>query len=63
MMCISVLMHILEQNGDTSGVEGENFDWNTDDELEVNDFSLSSCSSLTPTNGEAVVGRVEVKKS
>ncbi|KAG2714570.1 hypothetical protein I3760_03G033500 [Carya illinoinensis] len=43
-------------NGDASGVGGENFDWNTDDELEVNDFSLSSCSSLTPPNGEAVVG-------
>ncbi|XP_018823107.1 DNA (cytosine-5)-methyltransferase DRM2 isoform X2 [Juglans regia] len=50
-------------NGDASGVGGENFDWNTDDELEVNDFSLSSCSSLTPPNGEAVVGCGEARST
>ncbi|XP_041004749.1 DNA (cytosine-5)-methyltransferase DRM2 isoform X3 [Juglans microcarpa x Juglans regia] len=50
-------------NGDASGIGGENFDWNTDDELEVNDFSLSTCSSLTPPNGEAVVGCGEARST
>jgi hypothetical protein len=55
-----VLTCILEQDGDTSGVEGDN--WNTDDELEIDNFSLSSNSSLTLPNGEAVACSGEVKK-
>jgi hypothetical protein len=56
-----VLTSILEQDGDNSGVEGDN--WNTDDELEIDNFSLSSNSSLTPPNGEAVACSGEVKKT
>jgi hypothetical protein len=60
LLYISVLTCILEQDGDTSGVEGDN--WNTDDELEIDNFSLSSNSSLTLPNGEAVACSGEVKK-
>ncbi|XP_041009061.1 DNA (cytosine-5)-methyltransferase DRM2-like isoform X2 [Juglans microcarpa x Juglans regia] len=48
---------------DASGVEDDNFEWNTEDELEINDFSLPSHSSLTPPNGEAVVGSGEASSS
>ena len=57
---MSVLMFILEQDGDASGVEGDNCDWNTEDELEIDNFSLSSSSSLTPPNEEVVAGSGEV---
>ena len=57
---MSVLMFILEQDGDASGVEGDNCDWNTEDELEIDNFSLSSSLSLTPPNEEVVAGSGEV---
>lgn len=60
MLCMSVLMCVLKQDGDASDVEDDNFEWNTEDELEINDFSLPSRSSLTLPNGEAVVGSGEV---
>ncbi|GLT53642.1 hypothetical protein SLA2020_269000 [Shorea laevis] len=50
-----------EMDGDNSGVEGDN--WNTDDELEIDNFSLSSNSSLTPPNGEAVACSGEASSS
>ncbi|XP_059449743.1 DNA (cytosine-5)-methyltransferase DRM2 [Corylus avellana] len=48
-------------DGDTSGVEGDN--WNTDDELEIDNFSLSSNSSLTLPNGEALACSGEASSS
>ncbi|XP_052196507.1 DNA (cytosine-5)-methyltransferase DRM2-like [Diospyros lotus] len=34
-------------DGNASGEENDNIDWDTEDELEILDFPLSSCSSLT----------------
>lgn len=43
--------------GDVSGVGSDNFDWNTDDELEIEGFH-SSCLSVP--NGETIAGSVGV---
>ncbi|KAM5578864.1 DNA (cytosine-5)-methyltransferase DRM2 [Rosa sericea] len=45
-----------EMDGSTPGVEDNDIDWNTEDELELENFTLSPCSSLVLTNavsGEA----------
>ncbi|KAF5746873.1 DNA (cytosine-5)-methyltransferase DRM1-like [Tripterygium wilfordii] len=39
--------------GSTSGPECDNFDWDTEDELEIENFPLSSSSRLPLPNGEA----------
>lgn len=52
-----------EMDGDASGVEGDNCDWNSEDEREIDDFSLSSSSSLTPPNEETVTGSGEASSS
>ncbi|KAL0012034.1 hypothetical protein SO802_007142 [Lithocarpus litseifolius] len=49
-----------EKDGDASGVEGDNCDWNSEDKREIDDFSLSSSSSLTPPNEETITGFGEV---
>ncbi|KAJ1416523.1 SAM-dependent methyltransferase DRM [Sesbania bispinosa] len=40
--------------GEDSGVESDKFDWNTEDELEIENFQSSSC--LIVPNGEAITG-------
>ncbi|OIW12390.1 hypothetical protein TanjilG_04139 [Lupinus angustifolius] len=48
---------------DDSGVESDNFDWNTEDELEIENFqSSSSCLTVVP-NGEATTGSGEASSS
>nr|XP_043607541.1 DNA (cytosine-5)-methyltransferase DRM2-like isoform X2 [Erigeron canadensis] len=42
-------------NGNASGDDYEDIDWNTDDELEIQGIAPSSCSNLVIQNGEAVV--------
>ncbi|KAH0984852.1 hypothetical protein GBA52_012029 [Prunus armeniaca] len=51
------------QDGNTSGEDGNDIDWNTEDELEIDNFTLSSSSSLTVPGGEAVVGCGESSSS
>ncbi|XP_004489254.1 DNA (cytosine-5)-methyltransferase DRM2 [Cicer arietinum] len=46
--------------GDVSGVGSDNFDWNTDDELEIEGFH-SSCLSVP--NGETIAGSVGASSS
>ncbi|KAI8031233.1 DNA (cytosine-5)-methyltransferase DRM1 [Camellia lanceoleosa] len=41
--------------GNASGEESDNIDWDTEDELEIQNFPLSSCSTLTNPGGEAIV--------
>lgn len=41
------------QDGSSSGVEDNDIDWNTEDELELENFTLSPSSSLVLTGGEA----------
>ncbi|CAL5321486.1 unnamed protein product [Camellia sinensis] len=41
--------------GNDSREESDNIDWDTEDELEIQNFPLSSCSSLTNPGGEAIV--------
>ncbi|OIW14336.1 hypothetical protein TanjilG_25122 [Lupinus angustifolius] len=49
--------------GDDSGVESDNFDWNTEDELEIENFhSSSSCLTNVP-NGEATTVSGEASSS
>ncbi|KAE9614449.1 hypothetical protein Lalb_Chr05g0228281 [Lupinus albus] len=46
--------------GDDSGVHSDNFDWNTEDELEIENFhSSSSCLTNVP-NGEATMASCQV---
>ncbi|CAL0312983.1 unnamed protein product [Lupinus luteus] len=50
-------------NGDDSGLESDNFDWNTEDELEIENFhSSSSCLTNVP-NGEATTASGEASSS
>ncbi|KAL2335706.1 hypothetical protein Fmac_016919 [Flemingia macrophylla] len=46
--------------GDDSGVASDNFDWNTEDELEIENYQ-SSC--LTVPNGDAVTGSGDASSS
>ncbi|XP_027357995.1 DNA (cytosine-5)-methyltransferase DRM2 isoform X2 [Abrus precatorius] len=47
--------------GDDSGVESDNFDWNSEDEREIENFQSSSCLSVP--NGNAVAGSGEASSS
>ncbi|XP_052191449.1 DNA (cytosine-5)-methyltransferase DRM2-like [Diospyros lotus] len=42
-------------DGKSSGEESDNIDWDTEDELEIQNYGLSSCPSLTNLDGKAVV--------
>ncbi|XP_057464266.1 DNA (cytosine-5)-methyltransferase DRM2-like [Actinidia eriantha] len=50
-------------NGDASGEEDDKIDWDTDDELEIQNFPLSSHSSLSNPGGEAILGDGEASSS
>ncbi|RDX58021.1 hypothetical protein CR513_62696, partial [Mucuna pruriens] len=52
----------LKMGGDDSGEQNDNFDWNTEDELEIENFQSSS-SCLTVPNGDAVTGSGELLMS
>ncbi|CAJ1946697.1 unnamed protein product [Sphenostylis stenocarpa] len=52
----------LKMGGDDSGMESDNFDWNTEDELEIENYQSSS-SCLTVPNGDAVTGSGEASSS
>ncbi|KAL6998009.1 hypothetical protein U1Q18_008133 [Sarracenia purpurea var. burkii] len=43
-----------------SRAESDNIDWDTDDELEIQNFPLTSCSRLANPGGEATAGDGEV---
>lgn len=47
------------QGGNTSGVEEDSIDWDSEDEREIENFSLP-CSRLTIPGGEAAMGSAEV---
>ncbi|KAA3455945.1 DNA (cytosine-5)-methyltransferase DRM1-like [Gossypium australe] len=50
-----------DQNG--SGGDADNFDWDTEDELEIDNYAIASRSGVSLTNGEAVLGTAEVSSS
>uniref|UniRef100_A0A5B7ADM4 DNA (cytosine-5-)-methyltransferase n=1 Tax=Davidia involucrata TaxID=16924 RepID=A0A5B7ADM4_DAVIN len=53
-------------DGNPSGEEGDNIDWDTEDELEIQEIQnlpLSSSSSLTVPGGEAIAGTGEASSS
>ncbi|KAL7190362.1 hypothetical protein ACSBR2_022607 [Camellia fascicularis] len=50
-------------DGNASGEASDNIDWDTDDELEIQNFPLPSSSSLTNPGGEAIVGAGEASSS
>ncbi|BBH08963.1 domains rearranged methyltransferase 2 [Prunus dulcis] len=52
-----------EMDGNTSGEDGNDIDWSTEDELEIESFTLSSSSSLTVPGREAIVGSGEASSS
>lgn len=56
------ILQRLKMAEDDSGGESENFDWNTEDELEIENFQSSS-SCLTVPNGEAITGSGEASSS
>ena len=51
------------QDGNASGEESDKIDWDTDDELEIQNIPLPSNSSLTFPGGEAISGNGEVNVS
>jgi hypothetical protein len=53
-------MYNLVQDGSTSSVDGNDIDWNTEDELELDNFTLSPSLSLIHPGGEANVVSWEV---
>ncbi|KAL6134380.1 hypothetical protein ACLB2K_066612 [Fragaria x ananassa] len=50
-------------DGSSSGVEDNEMDWNTEDELELENFTLSHSSSLVLTGGKATAVSGEVLES
>ena len=48
-------MYNLVQGGSTSGIDDNDIDWNTEDELEFENFTLSPSSSVILPGGEANV--------
>ncbi|EOY02435.1 DNA (Cytosine-5)-methyltransferase DRM1/2 isoform 2 [Theobroma cacao] len=50
-------------NGNSSGGGGDNFDWDTEDELEIDNYAIASHSGLTIPTGEAVSGSAEASLS
>ncbi|KAH1091960.1 hypothetical protein J1N35_019217 [Gossypium stocksii] len=51
----------MDQNA--SGGDADNFDWDTEDELEIDNYAIASRSGVSLTNGEAVLGTAEVSSS
>ncbi|KAF7819558.1 DNA (cytosine-5)-methyltransferase DRM2 [Senna tora] len=47
-------------DGDNSGLESDNYDWNTEDELEIENFQSSD---LAVPNGDAITGSGEASSS
>ncbi|XVF16387.1 hypothetical protein REPUB_Repub10bG0027000 [Reevesia pubescens] len=50
-------------NGNSSGGDADNFDWDTDDDLEVDNYAISSSSGVSLPCGEAVLGSAETSSS
>uniref|UniRef100_A0A2P2KN91 DNA (cytosine-5-)-methyltransferase n=2 Tax=Rhizophora mucronata TaxID=61149 RepID=A0A2P2KN91_RHIMU len=50
-------------HGDSFHGEDNEFDWNSEDEREIENFTASSCSSLTIPSGEAVASSAEASSS
>lgn len=50
-------------DGNASGEECDNIDWDTEDELEIQNIPLTSSSSFTVLGGEAIVGNGEASSS
>lgn len=48
------------QDGNTSVGEADEFDWNTEDELEIASYALPSCSNGTLHGGESVASSTKV---
>ncbi|GMJ04253.1 domains rearranged methylase 1 [Hibiscus trionum] len=46
-----------------SGGDFDNCDWDTEDELEIDNYAVSSRSGVSLTNGEAVLGTTKVSSS
>ncbi|KAE9466464.1 hypothetical protein C3L33_01610, partial [Rhododendron williamsianum] len=46
-------------DGNASGEHSDNVDWDTDDEQEIQNFPVSSCSSSRQLGAEAIVGSAE----
>ncbi|CAK9179521.1 unnamed protein product [Ilex paraguariensis] len=50
-------------DGNASCEDVDNIDWDTEDELEIQDIPVSSCSRLTPPGEESVAGTGEASSS
>ncbi|XP_048139769.1 DNA (cytosine-5)-methyltransferase DRM2 isoform X3 [Rhodamnia argentea] len=61
--CISQAREYIVMDGNAAGEGDDNVDWNTEDELEVENYPASSSSSLTPPSGDAASGSAEASSS
>ncbi|KAM7509141.1 hypothetical protein LguiA_019594 [Lonicera macranthoides] len=50
-------------DGNASGEEGDNIDWDTEDELEIQDIPFSSCANTTIPRRDAISGNGEASSS
>ncbi|XP_059642328.1 DNA (cytosine-5)-methyltransferase DRM2-like [Cornus florida] len=50
-------------DGNPSGGESDNFDWDTEDEQEIANLPISACSSLTVPGRETIAGSGEMSSS
>ncbi|XP_022774401.1 DNA (cytosine-5)-methyltransferase DRM1-like isoform X2 [Durio zibethinus] len=46
-------------NGNSCGGDADNFDWDTEDELEIDNYAISPCSEVSLPHGKAVLGSAE----
>ncbi|XP_058180349.1 DNA (cytosine-5)-methyltransferase DRM2 isoform X2 [Rhododendron vialii] len=61
--CLVQTSGFYNMDGNASGEHSDNVDWDTDDEQEIQNFPVSSCSSLRQLGGEAIVGSAEASSS
>ncbi|XWS30372.1 hypothetical protein CRYUN_Cryun24cG0111600 [Craigia yunnanensis] len=50
-------------NRNSCGEDADNFDWDTEDELEIDNYAISSRSGVSLPNGETDLGSAEVSSS
>ncbi|XVE67902.1 hypothetical protein DITRI_Ditri09bG0025300 [Diplodiscus trichospermus] len=50
-------------NGNGCGEDADNFEWDTEDELEIDNYAVTSSTGVSLPHGEAVLGTSEVRSS
>ncbi|XP_052882754.1 DNA (cytosine-5)-methyltransferase DRM1-like isoform X2 [Gossypium arboreum] len=58
-----LILQVKKMVDNNSGGEADNFDWDTEDDLEIDNYAISAPSGLSTPCGEAVLGSAEAGSS